>query len=789
MEIEASELDETTTPTVIEGDEIAAAEARPEDTEVSERANLARYMTEEEQKKLARKVIERHSDDVGAREGRMKKLKQIQEAYALVTKPKSRPFNGCANISTPAVTAPILQISARLFDMTWPSTGRVFNVVPATAADQTYAHTTESFANSYLRYNMSNMGTSMADTIQQKCAYGSSFRRTGWDSYMRRIKSDRISIDDFVAPFAHRTSDPSMADVPHYTLQLHLTWDDIQDYGDEKLFVNTDKIKKENRGDHSVSGFVETTRKIDGVSPGEGGDDSPRQVLEHHCRWKLPNDPETHAAFDGKRHYVYIVVDAATEEVLRVCLREEDDPDDKRRFDRETAKFQQYKAELIAYQAALQAQQQQQMLMAAQAAAQPTIAGPMGVMMAQPPPMQMAPLPPEPQAVPVPQPIRKRQITFFTHYRCFQGEGFYGLGYGDMLLGLAVAMNTIINQHVDGVTLRNSKPAFMSRQVRMQRGSVAVQPGEFIEVDGPINQIRDAIMWLDPPQNDPSTVPLIKMLDAMKDTMAGSADLMSGEIPGSNQTKAGMQMLTEQMMMPITVLARQTREEFKHELDKIWRCFGVFLEDEEIAEFLNVDTNQPQQVNIGRWMFSPTVHLVPASDPRAKSQRVEDHQRLFAYVMSNPFIQQGPAAPAIMRQLTEEGFRIHPDGEKLISLLPPAQPPGPPPPPPQKPYWAEDAGFMRGQDSPVHPDDNDDEHVAMHMEYLRGGEAQVMDKTGRNMAEKHIRGHLAAKQEKKGAQFEQLKQQQQPPFPQPNGGALGPLAGGAPGQAPSGVPQ
>lgn len=766
--METEPLEEETTAL-----EAAPIEPRPEDAEVSERANLARYLSEEEQKKAARTAIDRHSTDVGAREGRMKKLKQIQEAYALVTKPKSRPFNGCANISTPAVTAPVLQISARLFDMTWPATGRVFNVVPATASDQQYAHTTESFANSYIRYNIPYMGTSLADTIQQKCAYGSAFRRTNWDPYMRKVRSDRVSIDDFVVPFAHRSSDPSMADVPHYTLQLHLGYDEIQDFGDEGLFVNADKIKRENQGDNSASAFVEMTRKIDGVSPGELGDDSPRQVLEHHCRMKLPNDPGRHPAFDGKRHYVYVVVDAATEAVLRVCLREEDDPDDKRRYDREVARFQRYKAELTAYQTALQARQMQMM-----APPPPTIAGPMGVM--SPPPPQLGPLPPEPQPAPVPAPVRKRQITFFTHYRCFQGEGFYGLGYGDMLLGLAVAMNTIINQHVDGVTLRNSKPAFMSRQVRMQRGNVSVQPGEFIEVDGPINQIRDAIMWLDPPQNDPTTVPLIKMLDAMKDTMVGNADLMSGEVPGSNQTKAGMQILAEQMMMPISVLARQTREEFKHELDKIWRCFGVFLEDEEIAEFLNVDTNQPQQVQIGRWMFSPTVHLVPASDPRAKSQRVEDHQRLFGYVMNNPFVMQGPAAPAIMRQLTEEGFRIFPDGEKLIPLLPPAQPPGPPPPPPPKPHWAEDAGFLRGEDTPVNPADNDDEHVGMHMQFLQSGDAQAMDKTGRQMAERHIRGHMAARLEKKGQQFDRQKQS----LLGPNGNGVGPMAGGPDPQAP-----
>ena len=741
------------------------------------------------------KAIDRHVRDVGSREPRMRRLKELQEHYALVTKPKAHPYQGCANIKTPTVTAPVLQISARLFDMVWPTSGKVFNVVAGTTDDLKWMHASEAFGNSYVRYNIPYMGTSLADTLHQKCLYGSAFRRTHWDAYTRKVRSDRVSIDDFVVPYAERSSDPSMADVSHYTLVLHMTYDEILDFAEDKLFVNVDKIKRSDRGDTAPSAFAEATQKIDGVSPSDDEEDGERQVLEHHCRWKLPNAPDVHPAFDGKVHYVYVVVDVASEQVLRMCLREEEDPDDKRRFERESRKYEQYLDQMRAFQAAQQLKAQA----ALTAMTAPPVPGALdataapvpGAMDATAPGAALAPAPaagppvpaaPPPTVLP-PAPVRKRQVCFFTHYRCFQGEGFYGLGYGDMLLGLAVAINTLLNQTADGGALRNSKPAFMSRQVRIPRGSHNVKPGEFIEVDGPINEIQKAIMFLDPPQNDPTTVPLIKMLDAMKDSMVGNADLMSGEVPGSNQTKAGMQILAEQMMMPISVLARQTREEFRHELDKIWRCLGVFLEDDEIQEFLNVETGQPQQMPIGRWMFTPTMHLIPASDPRAKSQRVEDHQRLFSYVMNNPFVIQGPAAPAIMRALTEEGFKIFPDGDKLIPLLPPPQPVNPPPPPP-KPQWAENASFLRGQDSPVHPDDNDEEHMSDLMMFLQSPAAQMMDKTGRDMAERHLRAHQAQAIEKKGAALERAKQNA---LAGPSGIGPSPMAGGAGFPAPGQV--
>jgi len=418
-----------------------------------------------------------------------------------------------------------------------------------------------------------------------------------------------------------------------------------------------------------------------------------------------------------------------------------DDPDDKRRYERELKAYQDSVAAIASFEAEMS----------------------LGALPMAPPPVLGTP----------PKPARRRQICFFTHYRCFPSDGFYGLGYGDLLYGLSMAQNTMLNQHIDGMTLKNAKPMFMSRQIRMQRGAVNVQPGEVIEIDGPVNQIRDAIMFLDPPDNDPSTVHLVKLLDGMKDTMVGSSDLMSGQVPGSNQTKAGMQILAEQMMAPISVLGRRIREAFRHELEKIWRCWGVFLEDEEIADIV-IEGNQTQEVQVGKWMFSPSARLMPASDARMKSQRVEDHMSLFSYVMQNPVIQQNPqVGMPILMKLTEDGFRIFPDGDKLIPLL---QPP-PPPPPQPKPQYEENAGFLRGEDSPVHPADDDESHMRDLMQFMQSPEAQTMDHTGRAMAEKHMRFHAAGLTQKRGMQLEQQFGQQV--VPGLGGGGPGPMAGPA----------
>jgi hypothetical protein len=755
-------------------DSEAPAAPDPEEMTASERANLAAFLTEEEQKSIVTKVIDRFERDKSSRAERMRKLEQIQKMYALVAEAKNFPFHKAANVRTPGLTGPALQIGARLFDMMWPITGKVFTVIGATAEETQAAAIAESFGNSYTRYNIPYMSQGLHDTIHQMVAYGSSFRRTYWEAYYRKIRSDWVPIEDFVVAYKCRSQDPSMSDVPRYTMVHHMTTYDLKAYGADGVYVNTDKAK--GLGDDDDSEFKQLADRIDGQTPDEDDEDMPRPVLEQHCRWQLPDAPTRHPAFDGGDHYVVITVDAWSRQILRMSLREEDDPDDVRRFDREKQAFVQWSMAMKTYLAAQEAggavegsageagPQGLGGVVAASSSVGPAaplgppepqgLPPPGGPMLLGPPgggapAMPMAPPQPPPPPPPEPKPIRKRQICFFTHYRCFPSDGFYGLGYGDMLFGLTKAVDTILCQHIDGVTLKNAKPMFMSRQVRMQRGAVNIQPGEVVEVDGPAAQIREAIMFLDPPENDPTTVPLVKLLDGMKDVMAGSADMMSGQIPGSNQTKAGLQILNEQMMTPITVLARTTRESFQHELTKIWRCFSVFLDDDDIASVV-AEGQQGQQMPIGRQLFAPNARLVPAADPRTKTARLDDHNALFQYCMQNPILKMNPQVGiAVMSKLTEQGFRLFPDGETLIPLLSP-----PPPPPPQPmPQWQENAGFLRGQYHDVMPDDDHDQHIHELALFMQSPDAQVMDNNGRDMAQKHMRDHVAARLERHAQQL------------------------------------
>jgi len=461
----------------------------------------------------------------------------------------------------------------------------------------------------------------------------------------------------------------------------------------------------------------------------------------------MPNTGK-HPAFDGAIHHVIITVDEPTKRVLRVVLREEDDPKDAQRAAKDLAAFKKWEAMSAP---------------APMAAGGPPVAVDVG-----PPPFGL-----DKKGKPnPPRPPRKREVCFFTHYRAFWSEGFYGLGFGDFIAPLAEAGNTMLSQHIDGVTLRNAKPGFISRQLRAQRGPVAVRPGDFVEVDGPINALKDGIMWMDPPLNDPTTMPLIKLVIELGEKLFASADLMSGSTSGANRTAKEIQILNAQMMKQITVLARRVKGAFKHELDKIWRCWGVFLPDEpEDTSVVDPATGQPETLKISRQLFIPDARVTPAADPRMRFEKIEEAQQRFGFVMNNPMLAQNPVA---FWEATSDVMRSI-GGERIMANVPKPQPP---PPPQPLPHFEEEARWLQGQSSPTHQDDNDDEHKQMHMAFLQSARAQMLDKNQRAMAEQHLRDHDAQALRKAGAA---MMQQQQMAMQPPNmGGAMQPQPMGQP---------
>jgi hypothetical protein len=704
----------------------------------AESANIASQFSEEEQKKIVATVCDDYDGDVKSRAGRMRKHKEYIGLHASVMKAKTAPFQGCANVNLPILTYPVLQVQGRLYDMVWPSSGKILFSSPSSMEDMLRAEVTELFANSYIRHKMPEMPQGLDDTLFQMAIFGSAFRRTYWNDFEKRICSDWIPVEDFVVSHWERSQDPSMRDVPRYTMVQHFTYYDIKRWGARGIYVNTDQIAPVDPIEKKDTELSQQLNKIDGSEKSNETttEDKARMVLEQHRDWVLPDKGAY--PFDGQPHAVIITVDNESQKLLRMVVREEPDPDDLFRFRRQQQLYDGHMQSLQAFTEGVQAIQSAQ-----QVAAQQGITLPPEVLTPPTPPDAPAGLPVDSMGLPLPvEPQRMRKICFFTHYRAFPSEGFYGLGLGDFLAHLNKACNTLTNQHIDGVSFRNSKPFFFTRNMRSERGQINLAPGQGIEVDSPMGALKDGLYFPDVPGNDPTTMPLIKMLMEAADRLVASSDMMSGQTSGANRTAKEAQILAEQMMMQITVLARRVKEAFRHELLKIWRCFGVFLPDQEIVDVIGEGVD-PRRVQIGRAMFTPDSHVTPAADPRTKTERIQEAQAIYGFIRQNEYLMAGPTRDQLMRSATEEVLTAL-GAVRFLKLLP--QPPQPPAPPSPAQPWEEDADALQNKPHPVLPGDDDHGHLfgpGGHEAFKASPGYKNMSKEQKAQHDQHIRDHHA----------------------------------------------
>lgn len=606
--------------------------------------NFATVFDKDARKRIGREIVDRFIVNARSRSKRIARIKDIYGHIILEPKPKQIPWTGCANIRTPLLAAPWLQQSSRLLDMLLQQSGRIASVYSPSDFSAKEAALAERFFNYYLQFEMYELEFSTDATVGQSVAVGSSFMRTFYDPVDERTKSEHIPLEDLVAPAKSRSQDPSMRDMDEYSMVRRLSLSRIARHKDAAGWIETDDLKPTTIDEPEGSTVADMMDRVDGVD--EPNRATPRLLVEHHFRLEMPRKPKSHHRLDGKEHAVMATVDYETGKLHHMAIREEGDPRD----------FQSYSREKQIYDDVMRSFESDMRR------------------------FDSGELKVEPDPPTLEQPFQKvREFSLFTHFRACPGDGFYGIGSGDFLLGLVKANNTIINQSLDAATMRISRGGYISRQLRGPRGMIATQPGQLTEVDAPMGSIKDGIYYPEMPPGDPFVPQILSMIQGMAQNLVGSMDTMSGDIPGSNQSAQGVMALIEQAQMPITIMAKRERWAFRHMLEKVWRCLGTFTPDSKVVDMIGAD-GAVQSVQVGAHLFRPESHILPVGDPRLKTQRVQDAHAELQSALQNPIIMQSPAGFEILRNLTAQFYRAQ-GNEKVVALIESMPPPGPPPPP------------------------------------------------------------------------------------------------------------
>lgn len=648
--------------------------------------NLVGHLPEEWLKEKASEISETYKRDKASREPYMERRAKQIRMFCGLTRPKSGAFKGETGPHLPILSRDVLRLHGRVIDQIAPPKGEIVTVNPVGQDDDDRAKRVSLHMNWQIRQEISDWRTGMDATVLQALIGGSAFRRVYRDLRSDKNRTEWIATDDFVVPYSCKSTDPMMADVPHKTYVQRYARHELEAMERDGELVGVAALYSDDKGEVSTSAgeapsvMTETVDKAQGVEKPQEFGDGKRRLLEHHCWMRLPVSADGKTEFGDQMRAVTVTLDEASGAVLRLVIREYQDPKDQIRWKRDMA-----------------------------------------------------------MGKPNPRPVKMSPVENFVHYGAIPNpEGFYYLGIGYLVEGENEVADIAMSSYLDAAMLANVKAGFINRMAKMKRGELELEPGKLIELE-PISQsIGDSVEMIEFNPPDASLLNVIRLMSESADGVSSAAEILSGQAD-DRATATGIKIQASMAMSAIAVITQRLMFSEGAEFQALARLNSVYLDMDVPFKFATMGPMGPQQVEVTRQDYLADLDIEFLADPRMATgpQKVEEADRAVAIVNTLPVLAQNPQIvfSVAKRALLARGL------DREAALM--GEPPGPPEPPQPKPQPEENAGFLTGADSPVHPDDDDAQHL-VEMEEFEGSPAgSLMDAEGKTMFERHRRAHAA----------------------------------------------
>jgi chaperonin GroES len=204
---------------------------------------------------------------------------------------------------------------------------------------------------------------------------------------------------------------------------------------------------------------------------------------------------------------------------------------------------------------------------------------------------------------------------YFTRYLFMPAVdgGFYGMGFGSLLMSTNSAINTLLNQLIDAGTLSNRQSGFLGRGLKLGRGkAIQLKSGEWKPVDVTGDDLRKNVFPM--PIRDPSTTlfQLLGLLIESGKELAGMTDILAGNSPGANVPAESVLALIEQGLQVYSAVHKRIHRAQYKEFKKIKRLNALYLDQMTYGLVLD-----DQQAIVQADFSSSDFDIEPVSDPNA----------------------------------------------------------------------------------------------------------------------------------------------------------------------------
>ena len=209
--------------------------------------------------------------------------------------------------------------------------------------------------------------------------------------------------------------------------------------------------------------------------------------------------------------------------------------------------------------------------------------------------------------------IKIKPEQYFTRYIFMPAidGGFYGMGFGSLLMSNNSAINTIINQLIDAGTLSNRQNGFLGRGLKLGRGkSIQLRSGEWKSVDVTGDDLRKNVFPM--PVREPSGTlfQLLGLLIESGKELAGMTEILAGNSPGANVPAESVLALIEQGLQVYSAVHKRIFRANYKEFQKIKRLNALYLDQMTYGTVMD----DPEAI-VQADFASADYDVVPVADP------------------------------------------------------------------------------------------------------------------------------------------------------------------------------
>lgn len=591
--------------------------------------------------------------------------------------PKEYPYQNAPNAHVPILLENTIRLAFRTESEVFGDWTNFMGVMPLGPQDKDAAQALTLHANWQFREKLTDFPREMARAILLFYIAGDVTAHTYWDPLRNVNVTETLTPDEFVTPYAYKTTRPDYSDLPHYTKILRKYPHELRQMADFWCGVEDVIAMKPPSYDQEPDDVMRRARAMaEGIDTPTINDGAPYKLLWHEGWFDLPNQT--------KQRFCQVIMDHGSKTVLSLAIQEEVNWQEKARFRKQTAEKQQFTAALGMHAQAQQLVQQHQAAVNDLAAQ-----GQMGSLQHQAAQSALAQaqasIPPPPPMPPWmktpfdrPKDMRKDPIYMFTHGVCIEPlTGNLGLSFGRILADLNRAGDTAFSIFIDAAVLNNTK-SFITTELVEADSPLEIKPGSINKLQGvPPGQLEGNIMPLEFQPANQQLLEVVQLVQEWGSASASSPDILSGAPGKSGETARGWEGRYQQAIAQISVSARHFVMSFlKNVLINNARLNAIYLDDEEWFQVQNHQTGQDEFKNVGRAMYDRDYRVSITADLKfsSQAQRIAEADELVQLPKALPPLQQNLAFQ--FATLTES-LRLRGRSD-LIQFLGQQPPPVPP---------------------------------------------------------------------------------------------------------------